>query len=77
MKNIIRLRQLKNCLNIFRLGYSRQSNNNNGLSLYPVEMEEFLVINGVFHSKMSSYNPAFNGVAENIVRIYKYFLKQI
>jgi len=45
-------------------------------SLCSEDFQLFLKNNGVFHIKTSPYNPSSNGAAENLVRIFKNYLKK-
>ncbi|XP_060855198.1 uncharacterized protein K02A2.6-like [Metopolophium dirhodum] len=77
MKNITTFSTVKVLKEYFSLwGIPAKLVTDNGPSLCSEDFELFLKNNGVFHIKTSPYNPSSNGAAENLVRIFKNYLKK-
>ena len=69
----ITIKCLRNCFSRFGLPVSLVSDN--GPCFISSEFSNFVGMNGIHHIKTAVYKPSTNGLAENMVKTFKMFLK--
>ena len=69
----ITIKCLRNCFSRFGLPVSLVSDN--GPCFISSEFANFAEMNGIFHIKTAVYKPSTNGLAENMVKTFKTYLK--